>query len=47
MRLAVGYLDQLQGAYYPFYSKRLNYEESDVKNLKEKILKVEEYLKVH
>ena len=47
LRLGMNILDQLQSAYYPFYSKRLNYEESDVKNLKEKLLRIEDYLKTH
>ncbi|CDW81451.1 glutathione s-transferase [Stylonychia lemnae] len=44
LRLASLIIDQVQAAYYPMYMKKFGFDDNDLKNLKEKLQKVEDLL---
>ena len=47
LRLAFGLIEQYQGAYYSSYMKRLTISDEEIKNIKDKLQKVEDFLDIH
>ena len=43
MRIAINYVDSLNGVWYPIYFKK-TYDEADFKNLREKMQKIEDFI---